>query len=160
MARVPSARYPCVRSPSAPTNTRPTLPLARPPLTPYRHHSPPKHQALAQSLSAPFWGYLADNVSRRNLLSTGCILVSIATLSVSQSESIGEIAMFRGLAGVGLAIVGPIAQSLIADLVVPAKRGFAFGLLGVTAGIGSMGGTIFAGSMSKKVRLWQLGRID
>ena len=61
--------------------------------------------------------------------------------------------MFRGLAGVGLAIVGHIAQSLIADLVVPSKGGFAFELLGVTAGVGSIGGTIFAASTSKKVRL-------
>eukprot|EP00300_Choanocystis_sp_HF-7_P012360 c17859_g1_i1.p1 GENE.c17859_g1_i1~~c17859_g1_i1.p1 ORF type:complete len:518 (-),score=88.03 c17859_g1_i1:103-1656(-) len=106
-------------------------------------------QAIVQSLSSPFWGYCADSFSRRFLLTLGCFIVGVATICVGASQAVWQVGLFRAFTGIGLAAVGPIAQSLISDLVEPSRRGRAFGYLGVMAALGSMFGSIFATSVSQ-----------
>lgn len=53
-------------------------------------------------------------------------------------------AVSRGLNGIGLAIVTPAIQSLVADSTEDSNRGMAFGWLGVTSNIGSILGNLCA----------------
>jgi MFS family permease len=52
--------------------------------------------------------------------------------------------MFAALNGVGLALLVPCCQSLIADLYPAEQRGRAFGTLQLTASLGGMLGGVFA----------------
>ncbi len=63
------------------------------------------------------------HVGFHRLLSLGLLIVACSALIVGFSHSIAMIACFRLTTGLGLAAVGPIAQSLISDLVDPVKRG-------------------------------------
>lgn len=55
--------------------------------------------------------------------------------------------MFAALNGVGLALLVPCCQSLIADLYPAEQRGRAFGTLQLTASLGGMLGGVFATNM-------------
>ena len=55
--------------------------------------------------------------------------------------------MFAALNGVGLALLVPCCQSLIADLYPAEQRGRAFGTLQLTASFGGMLGGVFATNM-------------
>lgn len=69
-------------------------------------------------------------------------------------------AVSRGLNGIGLAIVTPAIQSLVADSTEDSNRGVAFGWLGVTSNIGSILGNLcsilFASKSFNGVSGWRI----
>lgn len=62
----------------------------------------------------------------------------------SLCNSVGTGAFFWAFNGVGLALLIPNAQSLIADYYKPVSRGAAFGALYLTSALGGMAGALFA----------------
>ena len=62
----------------------------------------------------------------------------------SLSNSVASGAFFWAFNGVGLALLIPNAQSLIADYYKPVSRGAAFGALYLTGALGGMAGGLFA----------------
>lgn len=58
--------------------------------------------------------------------------------------SMFQVAISRGLNGIGLAIVIPAIQSLVADSTVDSNRGMAFGWLQLTGNLGSIIGGLFS----------------
>lgn len=84
-------------------------------------------QGLAFGLFYAFMGVpmglAADRVSRRNLLTGGIALWSLATIGSGLAASFGELFAARLLVGLGEAALGPSAISLIADLFPPERRG-------------------------------------
>ena len=101
-------------------------------------------RALLQSISSPIWGWFADKFSRRVVLSIGCFIWGIFTIVLGALSSFWGMFFVRAFIGLGLAVIFPTAQSLIADYFPKAKRGRAFGLLGLTGVIGAIIGTLFA----------------
>ncbi len=73
-------------------------------------------------------GFIADRMSRRNLIAGGIALWSIATAASGLTHSFGSMFACRLLVGLGEAALAPAAISLIADLFPPAKRGRAVGV--------------------------------
>jgi MFS family permease len=55
--------------------------------------------------------------------------------------------MFAGVNGLGLALLVPCCQSLIADLYPSESRGRAFGVMQLTGALGGMTGGVFATNM-------------
>lgn len=55
-----------------------------------------------------------------------------------------KVAISRALSGVGLAMVIPAIQSLVADAVEPERRGLAFGWLQFTSNLGGVFGNVFS----------------
>lgn len=113
-------------------------------------------RALLQSISSPFWGWLSDKYSRKTILGIGCIIWGIFTSllggifsgNLSTTSNYVGMIMIRALIGVGLAVIFPTAQSLIADFFPKSKRGRAFGVLGLTGIVGAIIGMLMAGFMS------------
>ncbi|NHJ04882.1 MAG: MFS transporter [Candidatus Heimdallarchaeota archaeon] len=101
-------------------------------------------RSLLQSVSSPIWGWLADKFSRKIVLSIGCFIWGVFTIVVGALSSFWGMFFVRAFIGLGLAVIFPTAQSLIADYFPKAKRGRAFGLLGLTGIIGAIVGTLFA----------------
>jgi MFS family permease len=104
-------------------------------------------RSLLQAITTPLWGWWSDKHSRKRVLAIGCFLWATFTILVAFSVSFIDMLIYRAITGIGLAVIVPTAQSLIADYFSPSKRGTAFGWLGLTGVIGSIIGTIFAAAL-------------
>ena len=84
-------------------------------------------------------GYLADRISRRNLIFTGVSVWSLGTIACGFSHNFREIFASRIVVGLGEAALSPAAISLISDYFPPSRRGTAVGffLSGIAMGSGA-----------------------
>ncbi|MCO5595501.1 hypothetical protein L7F22_049545 [Adiantum nelumboides] len=101
-------------------------------------------RSVVQTLCFPLAAYLSIHHNRVNVIALGAILWATATFFVGVSSSFVEVAISRALNGVGLAMVIPAIQSLVADAAHPEKRGLAFGWLQFTGNLGAVFGNVFA----------------
>jgi MFS family permease len=83
-------------------------------------------------------GFLADRISRRNLILAGVSVWSLGTIACGLSHNFGEIFASRIVVGLGEAALSPAAISLISDYFPPSRRGtaVAFFLSGIAMGSG------------------------
>ncbi|WOH14341.1 hypothetical protein DCAR_0933860 [Daucus carota subsp. sativus] len=95
-------------------------------------------RSMVQSACYPLAAYLALHYNRAHVIALGAFLWATATFLVGFSSSFLQVAISRGLNGIGLAIVIPAIQSLIADSTDDSNRGVAFGWLQFTGGLGSI----------------------
>ncbi|CAI8618961.1 unnamed protein product [Vicia faba] len=102
------------------------------------------YRSLVQSFCYPLAAYLATRHNRAHVIALGAFLWAVATFFVAISSTFLQVAISRGLNGIGLAIVIPAIQSLIADSTIDSNRGTAFGWLQLTGNIGSIIGNLFA----------------
>src|SRR5277367_7076695 len=95
-------------------------------------------------------GFLADRISRRNLIFAGVSVWSLGTIACGFSHNFGEIFASRIIVGLGEAALSPAAISLISDYFPPSRRGTAVGffLSGIAMGSGAailIGGGVLHG---------------
>ncbi|KAM7253565.1 hypothetical protein ACFE04_021719 [Oxalis oulophora] len=101
-------------------------------------------RSIVQSLCYPLAAYLATRHNRAHVIALGAFLWAAATFLVAISSTFFQVAVSRGLNGIGLAIVTPAIQSLIADSTSDNNRGTAFGWQQLTGGLGSIIGGLFS----------------
>ncbi|PRQ48809.1 putative major facilitator superfamily [Rosa chinensis] len=101
-------------------------------------------RSIVQSSCYPLAAYLAMRHNRANVIALGAFLWAAATFLVGFSSTFLQVAISRGLNGVGLAIVIPAIQSLVADSTDDNNRGTAFGWLQLTGNLGSIIGGLFS----------------
>ncbi|KAL9241530.1 hypothetical protein vseg_015634 [Gypsophila vaccaria] len=101
-------------------------------------------RSMVQSACYPLAAYLAVRHDRTHVIALGAFLWSAATFLVAFSDTFLQVAVSRALNGIGLAIVSPAVQSLIADSTDDSNRGTAFGWLQLTGSLGSIIGNICA----------------
>ncbi|XP_074380421.1 uncharacterized protein LOC141721398 isoform X2 [Apium graveolens] len=101
-------------------------------------------RSMVQSVCYPLAAYLALRYNRANVIALGAFLWAAATFFVGFSSTFVQLAISRGLNGIGLAIVIPAIQSLVADSTDDGNRGVAFGWLQFTGGLGSIIGGFFS----------------
>ncbi|KAH7861179.1 hypothetical protein Vadar_022683 [Vaccinium darrowii] len=102
------------------------------------------YRSIVQSACYPLAAYLAIRHNRTHVIALGAFLWAAATFLVGISSTFFQVAVSRGLNGIGLAIVIPSIQSLVADSTDETNRGTAFGWLAVTGSIGSIIGGLFS----------------
>ncbi|XP_011022782.1 PREDICTED: uncharacterized protein LOC105124456 [Populus euphratica] len=95
-------------------------------------------RSIVQSSCYPLAAYLAVHHNRAHVIALGAFLWAAATFLVAISSTFLEVAVSRGLNGIGLAIVTPAIQSLVADSTDESNRGMAFGWLQLTGNLGSI----------------------
>ncbi|CAI5977434.1 unnamed protein product [Closterium sp. NIES-64] len=95
-------------------------------------------RALVQALTCPLAPWLAHWMARVKVISVGAFTWAIATLGVGVATNYYEVAAWRGLNGVGLALVIPAIQSLVADSASNSTRGMAFGWLQFVTNFGNI----------------------
>ncbi|XP_027366888.1 protein spinster-like [Abrus precatorius] len=100
-------------------------------------------RSFIQSSCYPLAGYLATRHNRAHVIALGAFLWAAATFLVAISSTLTQVAIWRGLSGVGLAIVIPAIKSLIADFTDDSNRGMAFGKLQLTGNFGRIIGGFF-----------------
>ncbi|CAA0340812.1 unnamed protein product [Arabidopsis thaliana] len=95
-------------------------------------------RSMVQAACYPLAAYMAIRHNRAHVIALGAFLWSSATFLVAFSSTFFQVAVSRALNGIGLALVAPAIQSLVADSTDDANRGTAFGWLQLTANIGSI----------------------
>lgn len=117
-------------------------------------------RALVQSLSFPLAALAAIRYNRVSVVACGALLWGIATAGVGFSITYAQVAFWRAVNGVGLALVVPAIQSLVADAVVEEERGMAFGWLQMMTNmggiLGSTVGVLMAGTAVAGVSGWRV----
>ncbi|KAI4330166.1 hypothetical protein MLD38_028469 [Melastoma candidum] len=105
-------------------------------------------RSIIQSCFYPLSAYLAMYHNRAHVIALGAFLWAAATFLVGLSTTFLQIAIARGLNGIGLALVVPAIQSLVGDCTDETNRGIAFGWLQLTGNLGSIVGNILSVSMA------------
>ncbi|DBB03312.1 TPA: hypothetical protein ACH3X3_010695 [Trebouxia sp. C0006] len=82
--------------------------------------------------------------NRVHVTSIGCVMWGICTAGFSVCRSLNEGYLFWAINGIGLSLVIPTGQSLIADYSQASNRGKAFGALYLTGSLGGMFGSLYA----------------
>ncbi|CAB4297622.1 unnamed protein product [Prunus armeniaca] len=95
-------------------------------------------RSIVQSACYPVAAYLAVRHNRAHVIALGAFLWAAATFLVAFSSTFFEVAISRALNGIGLALVAPAMQSLVADSTDDRNRGTAFGWLQLTGNLGSI----------------------
>ncbi|XAR48566.1 hypothetical protein NMG60_11031426 [Bertholletia excelsa] len=95
-------------------------------------------RSIVQSSCYPIAAYLAIRHNRVHIIAYGAFLWAAATFLVAFSSTFFQVAVSRALNGIGLAIVAPAIQSLVADSTDDNNRGTAFGWLQLTSNFGSV----------------------
>jgi MFS family permease len=83
-------------------------------------------------------GYLADRISRRNLIFAGVLVWSLGTIACGCSHDFAQLFASRLVVGLGEGALAPAAISLISDYFPPQRRGTAVALFlsGIAMGSG------------------------
>lgn len=97
-----------------------------------------------KSIASPLAGVLALHYDRPAVLAIGTAFWALSTGAVGVSQYFGQVAFWRAINGVGLAIVIPALQSFIADSYKDGTRGAGFGLLSLIGSVGGIGGSVLA----------------
>ncbi|KAL1310055.1 hypothetical protein HN51_052739 [Arachis hypogaea] len=101
-------------------------------------------RSIVQSSCYPLAAYLSLRHNRAHVIAIGAFLWAAATFLVGFSSTFFQVAVSRGLNGIGLALVTPAIQSLVADSTHDNNRGMAFGWLQLTGNIGAILGGFFS----------------
>ena len=100
--------------------------------------------SFLQAAMTPIWGWANDKYSRKKVLGTGCAIWGVLTILMALSMNFIDMLVYRALTGIGLAVIVPTANSLIADYYPASQRGKAFGYLNLTGIFGMLIGAIVA----------------
>ncbi|HYB41374.1 MAG TPA: MFS transporter, partial [Candidatus Methylomirabilis sp.] len=95
---------------------------------------------LAQAVTIPIYGRLADLYGRKPVFFAGASLFLVASTLCGLARSMEALIAFRALQGLGAGAIQPIATTIVGDIYTPAERarvqGYISGVFGVSAIIG------------------------
>jgi MFS transporter, DHA2 family, multidrug resistance protein len=88
---------------------------------------------VSNAIVLPISGWFAGVLGRKRFFMLCLAIFTVSSLLCGIAPSLGAIILFRILQGAGGGGLQPIAQSILADIFPPQKRGLAFALYGITA---------------------------
>lgn len=103
--------------------------------------------AIVQALFSVCGGLAGHYLNRVYVMAAGCFIWGIMASLFAFCNSVAQGMAIWAFNGVGLALLIPNAQSLIADYFSALSRGKAFGALWLTGALGGMLGALFATNM-------------
>lgn len=111
---------------------------------------------LLQSLSAPFWGFISDKMSRKKVIMFGTGIWGLWTAAVGLTQNFGQLLAIRAISGIGLGCLMPATFSIMSDIFPPKDRGKALGMLEATGIFGIIIATVGLGFLATPA-LWRWG---
>lgn len=111
---------------------------------------------LLQSLSAPFWGFISDKMSRKKVILFGTGIWGLWTAAVGLTQNFGQLLVIRAISGIGLGCLMPATFSIMSDTFPPKDRGKALGMLEATGIFGIIIATVGLGFLATPA-LWRWG---
>ena len=115
-------------------------------------------RSIAQTVSAPFWGYISDRWSRKKVLIFGTGIWGIWTLAVGLVPDFTSMQIVRAISGLGLGCLMPATFSLLGDHYPQEKRGRALGVIGLVGLMGTVFGVLALGFVAN-ADAWRWGFI-
>jgi MFS family permease len=113
---------------------------------------------IAQTVSAPLWGYAADRYSRKKVLIFGTGIWGVWTILVGLTPNFSSMLIIRAISGLGLGALMPATFSLLADHYPQSKRGRAMGTIGFVGAMGTVVGVLALGFVAT-LEMWRWGFI-
>ncbi|GLC33417.1 hypothetical protein PLESTM_000068900 [Pleodorina starrii] len=101
-------------------------------------------RALVQAVSSPLGGLAGHYFDRVTVLFLGCAIWGFFCTAFSFATTVNQGILAWAFNGVGLSLIIPNSQSLVADYYTATQRGEAFGTLMLTGALGGMLGAMFA----------------
>ena len=111
---------------------------------------------LLQALSAPFWGFISDKMSRKMVILFGTGIWGLWTAAVGFTQNFGQLLVIRAISGIGLGCLMPATFSIMSDTFPPKDRGKALGMLEATGIFGIIVATVGLGFLATP-DLWRWG---
>lgn len=115
-------------------------------------------RSIAQTVSAPFWGYVSDKFSRKKVLIFGTGVWGIWTVLVGLVPDFYSMLLIRAISGLGLGCLMPATFSLLGDHYPQNQRGRALGVIGLVGLMGTVLGVLALGFVASP-ELWRWGFI-
>jgi EmrB/QacA subfamily drug resistance transporter len=100
---------------------------------------------MAMTISAPLYGKLSDIFGRKNLYLVSVALFMAGSLLCALAQSIYQLAVFRGVQGLGAGGLAALPMAAIADLFPPEKRIRYQSNVGILYGVASVAGPVLGG---------------
>jgi EmrB/QacA subfamily drug resistance transporter len=113
---------------------------------------------LAQAVTIPIYGRLADLYGRKHVFFAGASLFLVGSTLCGLAWGMLPLVLFRGLQGAGAGAIQPIATTIVGDIYSPAERahvqGYISGVWGVAAVIGPILGAFLVQHVSWSLVFW------
>eukprot|EP00418_Pyrodinium_bahamense_P002524 CAMPEP_0179015152 /NCGR_PEP_ID=MMETSP0796-20121207/2641_1 /TAXON_ID=73915 /ORGANISM="Pyrodinium bahamense, Strain pbaha01" /LENGTH=487 /DNA_ID=CAMNT_0020710771 /DNA_START=32 /DNA_END=1495 /DNA_ORIENTATION=- len=93
---------------------------------------------ISMSIFGIVWGMLADHVSRKVLLTCTCVGWGLFSLLGAATQSAHMLFVLRWGQQAMLSSMGPLSQSIVADISEPLRRGTLFGRINLGGGLGGL----------------------
>ena len=103
---------------------------------------------IASTVALPIGGRLSDAYGRKRFLIAGMAWFTVASLLCGLAASMAQLILFRALKGLGAGVMQAAANTTIADLFPPARRGRAIGLLTTISVMASVAGPLLGGYLT------------
>lgn len=100
---------------------------------------------LVTAVTAVVWGYWGDRSNRKRLLFWGTLIWAAGLVLTTTGRSIGQVAAYSMLTGIGLGSIASVGFSVISDFISPRRRGVAMSFWGLSQGAGGIIGLGFGG---------------
>jgi len=104
---------------------------------------------LAQAVTIPIYGRLADLYGRRPMLVTGTLVFLAGSILCGASWSMASLIAFRGLQGLGAGAISPIVTTLAGDLYTLEERSRIQGYISSVWGFSSIVGPAIGGFITE-----------
>ncbi|QLE46237.1 MFS transporter (plasmid) [Nostoc sp. C052] len=116
--------------------------------------------ALAQFITAPFWGQLSDRIGRRPLILIGIAGSAIAQLLFGFASSMTMLYVVRAFGGVLSSAMLPAATAYVSDLTSERDRAKGMAWLGTAVSLGAIAGPAFGGLTTREDLHFTFGLFD
>ena len=110
---------------------------------------------LVYSLVSGPAGILSDKIGRRWLIGGGWLAYSLIYLGFALAKTTWHIVLFFILYGLYYGLTDGVAKAMVADLVLPAQRGTAYGVYNAGVGLTAFTASFIAGVLWQGVGNWQ-----
>jgi len=113
---------------------------------------------LAQAVTIPIYGRLADLYGRKRVFFAGTSLFLLGSALCGFAWGMIPLVLFRALEGIGAGAIQPIATTIVGDIYTPVERarmqGYVSGMFGVAAVIGPTLGAFVVEHVSWSLVFW------
>src|SRR5690606_13287803 len=100
---------------------------------------------LAQAVTVPIYGKLADQFGRKPVILFGIGLFMLGSVLCGAAWSMPALIAFRALQGLGAGAIQPVSMTIVGDIYTVAERGRVAGYIGSVWGIAAIIGPTVGG---------------